>query len=141
MIVALAAGGPTDVFARLIAQKLSDSTGKQFYVENIPGAGGNIGIGPSRAGGARRLYDPRRGQQLRRQSEPLPLRRPIIGYNGAQQQAFSCLRKAEIAPATRRTGKKKSMGLPPGETSAVQGAPRTAEHDREPSLEHLGARI
>src|SRR5262249_23387349 len=32
-------------FARLIAQKLSDSTGKQFYVENIPGAGGNIGIG------------------------------------------------------------------------------------------------
>jgi tripartite-type tricarboxylate transporter receptor subunit TctC len=45
MIVPLAAGGPTDVFARLIAQKLSDATGKQFYVENIPGAGGNIGIG------------------------------------------------------------------------------------------------
>lgn len=44
-IVPLAAGGPTDVFARLIAQKLSDATGKQFYVENIPGAGGNIGIG------------------------------------------------------------------------------------------------
>src|SRR5499426_1006461 len=45
VIVPLAAGGPTDVFARLIAQKLSDSTGKQFYVENIPGAGGNIGMG------------------------------------------------------------------------------------------------
>jgi tripartite-type tricarboxylate transporter receptor subunit TctC len=45
MIVPLAAGGPTDVFARLVAQKLSDATGKQFYVENIPGAGGNIGIG------------------------------------------------------------------------------------------------
>ena len=45
MIVPLAAGGPTDVFARLIAQRLSDVTGKQFYVENIPGAGGNIGIG------------------------------------------------------------------------------------------------
>jgi tripartite-type tricarboxylate transporter receptor subunit TctC len=45
MIVPLAAGGPTDVFARLIAQKLTDSVGKQFYVENIPGAGGNIGIG------------------------------------------------------------------------------------------------
>ncbi len=45
MIVPLSAGGPTDVFARLIAQKLSDSLGKQFYVENIPGAGGNIGIG------------------------------------------------------------------------------------------------
>src|SRR5215471_2302619 len=45
VIVPLAAGGPTDVFARLIAQKLSDATGKQFYVENIPGAGGNIGMG------------------------------------------------------------------------------------------------
>src|SRR5258706_4386846 len=45
MIVPLSAGGPTDVFPRLIAQKLSDSLGKQFYVENIPGAGGNIGIG------------------------------------------------------------------------------------------------
>src|SRR5215472_2356139 len=45
MIVPLAAGGPTDVFARLIAQRLSDATGKQFCIENIPGAGGNIGIG------------------------------------------------------------------------------------------------
>jgi tripartite-type tricarboxylate transporter receptor subunit TctC len=45
VIVPLAAGGPTDLFARLIAQKLSDSIGKQFYVENIPGAGGNIGMG------------------------------------------------------------------------------------------------
>jgi tripartite-type tricarboxylate transporter receptor subunit TctC len=45
VIVPLAAGGPTDVFARLIAQKLSETAGTQFYVENIPGAGGNIGIG------------------------------------------------------------------------------------------------
>jgi len=45
MVVPLAAGGPTDVFARVIAQRLTDATGKQFYVENIPGAGGNIGIG------------------------------------------------------------------------------------------------
>src|SRR5260370_26484413 len=45
MIVPLSAGGPTDVFARLIAQKLSDSLGRQFYCGNIPGAGGNSGIG------------------------------------------------------------------------------------------------
>src|SRR5215468_4003819 len=45
MIVPFAPGGPTDVCARLIAQKLSDQFGKQFYVENIPGAGGNIGTG------------------------------------------------------------------------------------------------
>jgi tripartite-type tricarboxylate transporter receptor subunit TctC len=43
MIVGFAAGGPTDLFARLIAQKLSERTGKNFYVENIPGAGGNVG--------------------------------------------------------------------------------------------------
>jgi tripartite-type tricarboxylate transporter receptor subunit TctC len=45
IIVPLAPGGPTDVFARLLAGKLSESLGKQFYVENMPGAGGNIGVG------------------------------------------------------------------------------------------------
>jgi tripartite-type tricarboxylate transporter receptor subunit TctC len=45
VIVPYSPGGPTDVCARLIAQKLSDRLGKQFYVENITGAGGNIGTG------------------------------------------------------------------------------------------------
>jgi tripartite-type tricarboxylate transporter receptor subunit TctC len=45
IIVPFAAGGPTDIFARLIGQKLSDQLGKQFYVENQGGAGGNIGMG------------------------------------------------------------------------------------------------
>jgi hypothetical protein len=45
MIVPFAPGGPTDVCARLIAQKLSEHLGKQFYVENVAGAGGNIGTG------------------------------------------------------------------------------------------------
>ena len=44
MIVPFAAGGPTDVIARLIAQKLSESWGQQVYTENIPGAGGNTGV-------------------------------------------------------------------------------------------------
>jgi tripartite-type tricarboxylate transporter receptor subunit TctC len=43
MIVGFAPGGPTDLFARLIAQKLSEQTGKNFYIENISGAGGNVG--------------------------------------------------------------------------------------------------
>src|SRR5215510_3198794 len=43
LIVVFAPGGPTDVFARLIAQKFSAEFGKQFYVENIAGAAGNIG--------------------------------------------------------------------------------------------------
>src|SRR5215203_3015412 len=45
VIVPYAPGGPTDIFARVIAQKLSEHLGKQFYVENIGGAGGNIGMG------------------------------------------------------------------------------------------------
>jgi tripartite-type tricarboxylate transporter receptor subunit TctC len=45
VIVPFAPGGPTDVFARLMAQKLSEHVGVQFYVENIVGAGGNIGAG------------------------------------------------------------------------------------------------
>jgi tripartite-type tricarboxylate transporter receptor subunit TctC len=43
VIVPFAAGGPTDVMARLVAQKLSEKLGQQFYVENLGGAGGNIG--------------------------------------------------------------------------------------------------
>jgi tripartite-type tricarboxylate transporter receptor subunit TctC len=45
IVVPFAPGGPTDTFGRLMAQRLSEQMGKQFYVENIPGAGGNIGIG------------------------------------------------------------------------------------------------
>jgi len=45
MIVPFGPGGPTDVPARLIGQKLSERFGKQFYVENVPGASGNIGAG------------------------------------------------------------------------------------------------
>jgi tripartite-type tricarboxylate transporter receptor subunit TctC len=45
MIVPFGPGGSADVFSRIIAQKLSEQIGKQFYVENIGGAGGNIGMG------------------------------------------------------------------------------------------------
>jgi tripartite-type tricarboxylate transporter receptor subunit TctC len=45
VIVPFAPGGPTDVCARLIAQRLSEQLGSQFYVENVAGAGGNIGTG------------------------------------------------------------------------------------------------
>jgi tripartite-type tricarboxylate transporter receptor subunit TctC len=43
VIVGFAPGGPTDLFARLIAQQLTTATGKNFYIENVPGAGGNVG--------------------------------------------------------------------------------------------------
>jgi len=44
VIVPVAAGGANDTTARLFAQKLSESLGQQFYVENMAGAGGNLGI-------------------------------------------------------------------------------------------------
>src|ERR1700680_5181776 len=43
VIVGFAPGGPTDLVARLISQQLSIQTGKNFFVENISGAGGNVG--------------------------------------------------------------------------------------------------
>jgi tripartite-type tricarboxylate transporter receptor subunit TctC len=46
-IVPYAAGGPTDVIARVVVQKLSERFGQQFIVENLPGAGGNTGIAKS----------------------------------------------------------------------------------------------
>ena len=42
MVVGFTAGGPTDVIARIIAEKLSASLGQQFYVDDRPGAGSNI---------------------------------------------------------------------------------------------------
>lgn len=45
IIVPFPAGGVTDIAARLIAQKLSEKFGQQFYIENIAGAGGNLGMG------------------------------------------------------------------------------------------------
>jgi tripartite-type tricarboxylate transporter receptor subunit TctC len=44
MIVPFAAGGPTDVIGRMVAERLSADWGQQLYVENQPGAGGNIGV-------------------------------------------------------------------------------------------------
>ena len=40
VVVPFAAGGGTDVLTRLIADELSRALGKQFYIENAPGAGG-----------------------------------------------------------------------------------------------------
>jgi len=45
MVVGFAAGGPTDVIARIVAQKLTESLHQQFVVENAAGAGGNLASG------------------------------------------------------------------------------------------------
>lgn len=45
LIVPYAAGGPNDIMARLLAQKLQESLGGTFVVENLPGGGSTIGTG------------------------------------------------------------------------------------------------
>ena len=43
IVVPFAAGGSTDISARLIGQLLSERLGQQFVIENRPGAGSNVG--------------------------------------------------------------------------------------------------
>ncbi len=45
MIVPFAAGGPTDVFARIMADAMKRSLGQPVIIENVSGADGSIGIG------------------------------------------------------------------------------------------------
>jgi tripartite-type tricarboxylate transporter receptor subunit TctC len=44
VIVPFPAGGATDIVGRIVMQKLSERLGQQFFIENISGAGGNIGM-------------------------------------------------------------------------------------------------
>jgi tripartite-type tricarboxylate transporter receptor subunit TctC len=45
IIVPAAAGGPSDIMGRIIGQKLSQTWGQQFIVENIPTGAGNVAAG------------------------------------------------------------------------------------------------
>ena len=45
IIVPFAPGGPVDLVARVVAQKLTERLGRQFFVEDQAGAGGNLGMG------------------------------------------------------------------------------------------------
>jgi tripartite-type tricarboxylate transporter receptor subunit TctC len=44
MIVPFAAGGPTDVTARIVTEHMSKTLGQQIVIENVAGAGGTTGI-------------------------------------------------------------------------------------------------
>jgi tripartite-type tricarboxylate transporter receptor subunit TctC len=53
VIVPFPPGGATDIVGRIVLQKLSERLGQQFFIENIAGAGGNIGM----TGAARAPHD------------------------------------------------------------------------------------
>lgn len=44
MVVPFPAGGATDLFARVLSQKIGEKLGNSVVVENRPGAGGTIGL-------------------------------------------------------------------------------------------------
>ena len=44
MIIPFAAGGPTDVLGRVVAQRMSEILGQQVVIENVGGAGGMTGM-------------------------------------------------------------------------------------------------
>jgi tripartite-type tricarboxylate transporter receptor subunit TctC len=43
MVVSAAAGGPIDVFGRIMAERMGQILGQQVVIENVPGAGGMMG--------------------------------------------------------------------------------------------------
>src|SRR3989442_1792422 len=45
-VVGFTPGGPSDILARALGQKLADSWGQQVVIENRPGAGGKLGYDP-----------------------------------------------------------------------------------------------
>ncbi|HYZ43214.1 MAG TPA: tripartite tricarboxylate transporter substrate binding protein, partial [Xanthobacteraceae bacterium] len=61
IIVPVAAGGPTDTVARILADRLSAMWGQQVFIENRPGAGNNLGteyVAKSDPDGYTVLFDP-----------------------------------------------------------------------------------
>jgi tripartite-type tricarboxylate transporter receptor subunit TctC len=44
LVVPFAAGGPSDIIARIIAEHWSRTLGQQFIIENVTGAGGTVGV-------------------------------------------------------------------------------------------------
>ena len=80
MIIPFAAGGPTDVLGRVMAQRMSEILGQQVVVENVGGAGGMTG--------SKRVADAR------------PTVTPWLGTVGTQAQSQTLYKKPLYNSAT-----------------------------------------
>ena len=56
IIVPFAAGGPADIYARFVGQRLQEALGQPFVVDDRPGAGSMIGTDAVAKSRARRLH-------------------------------------------------------------------------------------
>src|SRR5216684_1096533 len=45
IIVPFAAGGPSDAIARILGERMRQTLGQPFLIENVTGAGGSIAVG------------------------------------------------------------------------------------------------
>jgi tripartite-type tricarboxylate transporter receptor subunit TctC len=87
MVVPYAAGGSTDVVARILALRMKASIGQPIIVENVTGASGSIGVGRVARclGSGKSLKHPKK-QSLRRMPQtpqPPPSRPPQIESGGS----------------------------------------------------------
>ena len=75
IVVPFPAGGPADIVARIIGQRMSEDWGQPVVVENRPGANTVIGAQAGRESRTRRLHHPH-GDRLDADDEPVSLRTP-----------------------------------------------------------------
>ena len=53
MVVPFAAGGPTDILARVVGQHMGNTLGQAVVIEDVTGAGGTIGVLATRITGSK----------------------------------------------------------------------------------------
>ena len=128
MIVPFAPAGPADIIARLVAQKLSEDFGKQFYVETHAGAGGNIGVGRRRPRARRRLFTDDHEPSHRHQPAPLrvaTLRPERLRRRHAHRDVAQ---RAGVNPSVPAKTVKELVDLVKREPALILATPARARH-------------
>ncbi len=128
IVVGFAAGGATDIQARLMGQWLSDHLGQQFIVENRAGASGNIGTEAVAKAAPRRLHaaadrDAARDQRRALQQSQFRLH-PGHRAGDLRRAAGLCGRGASVGPRQDDPGVHRLRQGQPGQDQLRLGRPR-----------------